>query len=643
MISQKKRINKGFTLIELLLVIAIVAILVGVVVVAIGPANLLERARDNQREAHLNAIYGAGEQYFFTNNDFPGCISPTESDAINCEASLTPAYLNSIPRDPTCGDDTESGYFVRKDSATGSMGVMAPCTEQGPPIIVGNWEDYEGTYFAINITGTNSPVMEGGTIDVDVTITNIGSESGTEDVTLSVGGTVRDSKTITLDAGLGGSTTFSWNTGLGDSGSYTATVSGEEHSDSRSVFVEEAREFFQIDSFSTNAPVTEGNVFEVTFDITNTGDDTGTQEVALSVGGTVKDTEDITLGIGSSTTETLSWNTQDGDHGSYTAVVYTKNDQASASITITEEIGEFLVDITGSNSPVVAGDTLRVNVTVTNTGEEADTQDITMTNVSAHQVDTREETIIAGGTREIVLEWETIEADQGNNTMYVFSDNDSASIGVTIEPVFDVNITSTNSPINEGDTLNVTATITNTGDIFGTRDIALIVGGEERDTKSVSLQGDNSSSQTLSWTTGKEDEGEHTAVVASKYNSDSQSVQIQYNCTLYGIGEECEGGVVAGDGLIAYYGDEGDYPWDTAKNVCNTKTSGGYSDWLLPDENELDILYDNRYTIGGFTDSLYWSRTQWISNWGVFQYFCMGGDYEPGDMGVYRVRCVRTF
>jgi hypothetical protein len=54
-----------------------------------------------------------------------------------------------------------------------------------------------------------------------------------------------------------------------------------------------------------------------------------------------------------------------------------------------------------------------------------------------------------------------------------------------------------------------------------------------------------------------------------------------------------------------------------AAKLCDDLVLGGYSDWFLPSYSELNKLYDNRHTIGGFDTSdnaFYWCSTEHSSN-----------------------------
>jgi uncharacterized protein YjdB len=82
----------------------------------------------------------------------------------------------------------------------------------------------------------------------------------------------------------------------------------------------------------------------------------------------------------------------------------------------------------------------------------------------------------------------------------------------------------------------------------------------------------------------------------------------------------------------------------TAGYLCDNLTLNGFSDWYLPSYNELNKLYINRGTIGGFSTALYWSSTEinGLNSW--YQDFSTGGfGFNPGKGYLRNVRAVRSF
>ena len=93
---------------------------------------------------------------------------------------------------------------------------------------------------------------------------------------------------------------------------------------------------------------------------------------------------------------------------------------------------------------------------------------------------------------------------------------------------FDVTITNTNSPVEEGDILTVDYGADNTGDAQDTQDIRLEIDSVQEDVDpDVMLAGGASTTGTLEWDTTDEAEAEYTATVLSDDDSDSVTVEIE--------------------------------------------------------------------------------------------------------------------
>jgi len=95
------------------------------------------------------------------------------------------------------------------------------------------------------------------------------------------------------------------------------------------------------------------------------------------------------------------------------------------------------------------------------------------------------------------------------------------------------------------------------------------------------------------------------------------------------------------DKIIALYVAE-----SNAAKLCADYTTGAYDDWFLPSKDELNKLYLNKGTIGGFVDDdHYWSSSESESNAGLAwkQYFGNGYQISFNKVDLCRVRAVRAF
>jgi type IV pilus assembly protein PilA len=142
--------NRGFTLLEVLLVVAIIAILAGIVILAINPNKQLGDTRNTQRKADVNTILSAVYQYSVDNNGnlpspIPGassCGSGVQeicrTSAVSCSGLLdlssylvgtTAKYLVSMPIDPQINNSNGTNYQIYKDLITNRITVCAPNAE----------------------------------------------------------------------------------------------------------------------------------------------------------------------------------------------------------------------------------------------------------------------------------------------------------------------------------------------------------------------------------------------------------------------------------------------------------------------------------------------------------------------------------
>jgi hypothetical protein len=84
-----------------------------------------------------------------------------------------------------------------------------------------------------------------------------------------------------------------------------------------------------------------------------------------------------------------------------------------------------------------------------------------------------------------------------------------------------------------------------------------------------------------------------------------------------------------------------------AATVCNeysvTVDGVTYGDWYLPSKHELNLLYIERATVGGFTTNYYWSSTEIDNGLAWSQNFDFGNQFYYDKDSASSVRAVRAF
>jgi hypothetical protein len=85
-----------------------------------------------------------------------------------------------------------------------------------------------------------------------------------------------------------------------------------------------------------------------------------------------------------------------------------------------------------------------------------------------------------------------------------------------------------------------------------------------------------------------------------------------------------------------------------AARLCGDLNQGGYSDWYLPSQDELDKLYINRVAIGGFTSNVYWSSTESLTG-ALARFYAWYHDFGQNikttsfKSNAFYVRAIRSF
>jgi acyl-CoA hydrolase len=457
----------------------------------------------------------------------------TDETTVDLDPDGSTSVSFSVPT-----DDTDNGYYA-VTVASKDHDDTTTLTVTEPP-----------ASFDVELTDLSNPTA-GEPVEATVGVTNTGG-SGEQSITLSVDGLGSDSTSVDLDRDGSTSVSLSVPTSQDDAGDYTATVSSDDDGDTGTVTVQEP-DILTVEIADTNSPVFEGETLAVETTVENTGTSTITKDVSLAVGGDQRDEISVTLDAGATTMATLEWVTADGDAGDYTATVASADDEDTTDVAV-QEPAAFTVDITDTNSPVVEGETLAVDATVENTGGTTATQDVSLS-VAGDQRDRTSVSLDPGATAAVSLEWGTDEGDAGDYAATVESadDDDSADVAVEEPTAFTVEITDTNAPVVQGDTLTVEATVENVGEASNTEAVALSVGDTRRDETSVTLDAGDSTTVTLEWATAEGDAGDYTATVTSENATAERAVRIAEDESEPGPpplpGQDDPPGDLNGDGL----------------------------------------------------------------------------------------------
>ncbi|MFZ2190428.1 MAG: prepilin-type N-terminal cleavage/methylation domain-containing protein [Candidatus Magasanikiibacteriota bacterium] len=144
--------KKGFTLIELLIVIAIIAIIAGVVFVALDPLTRFQDSRDSRRWGDITGVLSAVKINQVDNRGAyldsiasttidtnyiigtassgcgSGCTAVSSTSAcVDLTELVTRGYLASVPVDPSSGSADKTLYYLnRKSNGTLVVGACVP-------------------------------------------------------------------------------------------------------------------------------------------------------------------------------------------------------------------------------------------------------------------------------------------------------------------------------------------------------------------------------------------------------------------------------------------------------------------------------------------------------------------------------------
>ena len=424
--------------------------------------------------------------------------------------------------------------------------------------------------YAVAVTAVevaSATVIQGATVDVEVTVENQGASDANAKVRLlyvpAEGEPVTVAeKTVAIAAGESETITLSWDTSDAPLGVYTVRADATLVEDGTAADSRDAASTITIVTPPpyavavtavevTIAEAIQGETVEVDVTVANLGTSDANAKVTLLY---VPDVpaqgqpgiaaeETVAVAAGESETITLSWDTSDATPGVYTiraGVTLAEDSNAAdsrdAASTITISPLTYGVSITAfdvPSGPATQGDVVDAYVTVENLGSVAAMFTVTLFNQPAdgpeNAADHETVEIAAAATKTVTLSWDTSDAAPGAHTFRAGvalvgdpkvsdSQDSAATITISIPPAYAVAVTAVDvpaGPVTQGDTIEVDVTVENQGASDANASVTLfyrpVDGPEETaDERTVAIAAGETETITLSWDTSDAPLGVYT-------------------------------------------------------------------------------------------------------------------------------------
>lgn len=114
-----KKNNRAFTLVELLIAVGILSILSGLIIQALKPSLMRNRAQDAVRKEDISVMAGSFERFYADNNRYP---DPSEIPSPGSKFTVGGiTYLQAVPGDP----DDNSAYSYTSPSPNQTFQICA--------------------------------------------------------------------------------------------------------------------------------------------------------------------------------------------------------------------------------------------------------------------------------------------------------------------------------------------------------------------------------------------------------------------------------------------------------------------------------------------------------------------------------------
>ncbi|MFC3959196.1 right-handed parallel beta-helix repeat-containing protein [Halovivax cerinus] len=373
----------------------------------------------------------------------------SQPEVATAETGTDGAYAVAVPA---------GTYVLSAESAGYETHVSGEFTVGSNETITRNVSLVPDPALSIATVDANGSVYAGDSVVVEATIENPDPVAGTAAVSLNASdGTVLDSTSVDVASSSQETVLLSWTTTESDVGDHDLTVALGAETQTVTVSVEEriADLFGGVFDANTTDPIAGATVSVADPETGVEAASTTTNESGMFSVGVEPGTYDVTADA-------------DGYEPSTDSGVEVSLPDTELGIGLTEtppQPATFAVSIDDAPTSVMATETVPVNATVENVGDETGSQDVRLRDAGGTTLDGESVQLAPGESTTVALSWETDTDDVGTHDLAVESEDETATVSVEVtEPEgFVVEAAETETEATAGDTVDVPVDVTNVG------------------------------------------------------------------------------------------------------------------------------------------------------------------------------------
>lgn len=290
-------------------------------------------------------------------------------------------------------------------------------------------EDESDPEFEVSILGTNGPVESGSILEVTVSVENVASDGGRDEIVLDVAG-LQPSTNVFLEAGESTQVALTARINMEDSEEIQATVQSSVDSDTTTVTILRSGDLrLEISSFPEE--IVEGETLEVALTVSNDGEVAISETVSLEVNGMTVEGESVEVSVdpGGSQEVTLEWDSE-GTTGLQSLTVKAGQNRERLEVSVLEA-GSPTIEILSTNAPIVETQELQVTVRIGNEGEDILREAVSLS-LDGTELASENAPVDAGDVRQVTLSG-TPDVTEGEYVAELSYGEATATVGVEVQ------------------------------------------------------------------------------------------------------------------------------------------------------------------------------------------------------------------